>query len=97
MDSIRYYVVQVDDRYYEGEIDFLTFTDDEEQAFAFKDIATANQLANEINGIVLTREVSYMELEDLSAQYLVEYEALPKEERDTIESFCRELSIGMYE
>jgi len=97
MDSIRYYVVQVDDRYYEGKIDFLTFTDDEEQAFAFKDIATANQLAHEINGIVLTREVSYMELEDLSAQYLVEYEALPKEERDTIESFCRELSIGMYE
>ncbi|MDM5250057.1 hypothetical protein [Lysinibacillus sp. G4S2] len=97
MDSIRYYVVQVDDRYYQGEIDLLTFTDDEEQAFAFTDIATANQLANEINGIVLTREVSYKELEDLSAQYLVEYEALPKEERDTIEAFCRELSIGMYE
>jgi hypothetical protein len=97
MDSIRYYVVQVDDRYYQGNMDLHTFTDDEEQAFAFKDIVTANQMANEINGIVLTREVSYKELEDLSAQYLIEYEALPKEERDTIESFCRELSIGMFE
>jgi len=97
MDSIRYYVVQVNDRYYQGEIDLQPFTDDEEQAFAFADIVAANQLANEINGIVLTRDVSYQELEDLSAQYLIEYEALPKEERDTIESFCRELSIGMLE
>ncbi|MDD1502980.1 hypothetical protein PVA17_09440 [Lysinibacillus sp. CNPSo 3705] len=97
MDSIRYYVVQVDNGYYQGEIDLLTFTDDEEQAFAFTDIVAANELANEVNGIVLTREVSYKELEDFSAQYLVEYEALPKEERDTIESFCRELSIGMFE
>ncbi|MEB2300419.1 hypothetical protein LAV72_12410 [Lysinibacillus xylanilyticus] len=97
MDSIRYYVVQVNDRYYQGEIDLQPFTDDEEQAFAFADIVAANQLANEINGIVLTRDVSYQELEDLSAQYLIEYEALPKEERDTIESFCRELSIGMFE
>ncbi len=97
MDSIRYYIVQVDDRYYQGEIDLLTFTDDEEQAFAFTDIVTANQLANEVNGIVLTREVSYKELEDLSEHCLVEYEALSKNERDAIESFCRELSIGMYE
>lgn len=97
MDSIRYYVVQVDDRYYQGDVDLHTFTDDEEQAFAFTDIVAANELANEIKGIVLTREVSYKELEDLSVQYLVEYGALPKEERDTIESFCRELSIGMYE
>ncbi|MFB7158006.1 hypothetical protein [Lysinibacillus sp. NPDC056232] len=97
MDSIRYHVVQVNDRYYQGEIDLQPFTDDEEQAFAFTDIVAANQLAHEINGIVLTRDVSYQELEDLSAQYLIEYEALPKEERDTIESFCRELSIGMYE
>ncbi|KOS63830.1 hypothetical protein [Lysinibacillus sp. FJAT-14222] len=97
MNSIRYYVVQVDNRYYQEKTDPLTFTDDEEQAFAFTDIAAANQWANEVNGIVLTREVSYKELEDLSAQYLVEYEALPKEERDTIESFCRELSIGIYE
>ncbi|MGE7948140.1 hypothetical protein [Lysinibacillus sp. NPDC093688] len=97
MDSIRYYVVQVNDRYYQGEVDLQPFTDDEEQAFAFKDIVAANQLANEINGIVLTRDVSYQELEDLSAQYLIEYEALPKEERDTIESFCGELSIGMFE
>lgn len=97
MNSIRYYVVQVNDLYYQGEIDLQPFTDDEEQAFAFTDIVAANQLANEINGIVLTRDVSYQELEDLSAQYLIEYEALPKGERDTIESFCRELSIGMYE
>ncbi|MFE3573662.1 hypothetical protein [Lysinibacillus sp. NPDC059133] len=97
MDSIRYYVVQVNGRYYQGEIDLQSFTDDEEQAFAFTDIVAANQLAHEINGIVLTRDVSYQELEDLSAQYLIEYEALPKEERDRIESFCRELSIGMYE
>ncbi|MFJ7734627.1 hypothetical protein ACIQXF_22605 [Lysinibacillus sp. NPDC097231] len=97
MDSIRYYIVQVDNRYYQGEIDLLTFTDDEEQAFAFTDIVVANQLANEVNGIVLTREVSYQELEDLSEHYLVEYEAMPKEERDAIGSFCRELSIGMFE
>jgi len=94
MDSIRYYVVQVNDRYYQGEIDLQSFTDDEEQAFAFTDIVAANELAQEINGIVLTRDVSYKELEDLSAQYLIEYEALPKEERDSIESFCWELSIG---
>ncbi|MGE7691445.1 hypothetical protein ACQKMI_19830 [Lysinibacillus sp. NPDC097214] len=97
MDSIRYYVVQVNDRYYQGEVDLQPFTDDQEQAFAFTNIVAANQLAHEINGIVLTRDVSYQELEDLSAQYLIEYEALPKEERDTIESFCRELSIGMFE
>jgi len=78
-------------------MDLQPFTDEEEQAFAFTDIVAANHLAHEVNGIVLTREVSYQELEDLSAQYLVEYEALPKEERDTIESFCRELSIGIYE
>ncbi|MCL1697359.1 hypothetical protein [Lysinibacillus sp. BPa_S21] len=97
MDSIRYYVVQVDNRYYQGEVDLQPFTDDEEQAFAFTDIVTANQLANEVNGIVLAREVSYQELEDFSAQYLVEYDALPKKERDTIESFCRELHLGIYE
>ncbi|OXS74038.1 hypothetical protein B1B04_10515 [Lysinibacillus sp. KCTC 33748] len=97
MDSIRYYVVQVNDLYYQGEIDLQSCTDDEEQAFTFTDIVAANELAHEINGIVLTRDVSYKELEDLSAQYLIEYEALPKEERDTIESFCRELSLGMFE
>ncbi len=97
MNSIRYYVVQVNDLYHQGEIDLQPFTDDEEQAFAFTDIVAANELAHEINGIVLTRDVSYKELEDFSAQYLIEYEALPKEERDTIESFCRELSLGMFE
>lgn len=94
MDSIVYYLVQVDNRYYQGKIDRYTFTEDEEQAYAFIDIMDASQLATEVNGIILTREVSYEGLEDLSEQHLAEYEALPQEERDAIELFCRELSMG---
>lgn len=91
MDSIIYYIVQVNKCYYQGQVDLQTFTDDEEQAYSFMDIAIAYQLATKINGTVLTREVSYVELEQNSIQHKLEYQALPSEERDRIESFCSKL------
>ena len=97
MDSIIYYIVQVNDSYYQGQIDLQTFIDDEEQAFTFLDIAIAYQLATKINGTVLTREVSYVELEQNSIQHKLEYEALPSKERDRIESFCSKFIVGVYE
>ncbi|MFJ7738662.1 hypothetical protein ACIQ2D_20315 [Lysinibacillus sp. NPDC097287] len=93
MESIIYYVVQVNDCFYKEKIGIPTFTSDEEQAFAFTDISDAHQLAAQISGAVLAREVSYKELEELSVQQRFEYEAFPKNERDRIESFCRELKI----
>ncbi|KOS70339.1 hypothetical protein AEA09_02270 [Lysinibacillus contaminans] len=95
MDSITYYIVQVNDCYYQGQIDLQTFTDDEEQAFTFIDIAIAYQLSIKINGTVLTREISYVELEQNSIQHKLEYEALPSKERDRIESFCSKLNAGI--
>lgn len=97
MASILYYVVQVEHCYYQKTVDGPKFTADEEQAFAFTDITDAEQLAIEVHGTVLTREVSYEELEALSAHHWAEYEALSKEERDAIESICRELKIERYE
>lgn len=97
MKAIPYYIVQVNNCYYQEKLDLHTFTDDEEQALAFTDIMAAQHMATEVDGTVLTREVSYEELEQLSAPQRLEYEALPSEERDSIESFCRTLHIGMYE
>ena len=93
MESILYYMVQVDNCYYQEKIDLHTFTDDEEQAFAFTDITAAQHMATEVGGTVITREVSYEELEQLSVPQRLEYEALSKEERDTIESFCGALHV----
>lgn len=93
MESIIYYLVQVNGCFYQGKIDSPTFTNDEEQAFAFTDIMAAFLLASEVNGTVLTREVSYKELEEISVLQSLEYEILPKNERDKIESFCKKLCI----
>lgn len=97
MESIIYYLVQIDEIYYQGRIDLCTFTSDEEQAFAFLDFNSAQKIASQINGIVITREVRYEELDELSNQYSLEYEALPTKERNRIESFCRTLTIGEYD
>jgi len=72
-------------------------TTDEEQAFAFTNSDTAEQLATKVNGTVLTREVSFEELEELSEDHWTEYNALPKDERDIIESFCSKLKLGIDE
>ena len=87
MESVIYYVVQVDGCFFQNKIGFPTFTNDEEQAFAFTDIAAAHQVAGEISGTVLKRVVSYEELEELSVQQRLEYESLPKNEHDKIKSF----------
>lgn len=97
MESIIYYLVQINDGYYQGQIDLRALTNDEEQAFAFTDYASAQKIASQINGIVIIKEVRYEELDELSKQYTLEYEALPIKERIKIESFCRMLAIGEYE
>ncbi|MFJ7953679.1 hypothetical protein ACIQZG_19440 [Lysinibacillus sp. NPDC096418] len=96
MDSIKYYVVQVEDCFYQKKIDIPIFTNDEEQAFAFTSIVAAHQLAAEISGSVLARAVSYEELEELSEQQRLEYEALSKKEQDRIKCFLTELTITSF-
>jgi len=97
MASIIYYVVQVENSYYHGSNDNPMFTTDEEQAFAFMNSEAAEQLAAKVNGAVLIKEVSFEELEELSADHWTEYNALPKDERDIIESFCSKLQLGIDE
>ena len=97
MASIIYYIVQVESSYYHGLNDMLMLTEDEEHAFAFTNSKAAEQLAAKVNGTVLTREVSFEELEELSADHWTEYNALPKDERDIIESFCSKLQLGIDE
>ncbi|QGG49562.1 hypothetical protein [Lysinibacillus pakistanensis] len=97
MASIIYYIVQLGNSYYHGSDEDSMLTTDEEQAFAFTNSDTAEQLATKVNGTVLTREVSFEELEELSADHWTEYNALPKDERDIIESFCSKLKLGIDE
>lgn len=73
------------------------FTTDEEQAFAFMNSEAAEQVAAKVSGTVLTREVSLEELEELSKDHWTEYNALSKDERDIIESFCSNLWLGIDE
>lgn len=97
MASIIYYIVQMGNSYYHGSTDNPLFTTDEEQAFAFMNSEAAEQVAAKVSGTVLTREVSFEELEELSADHWTEYNALPKDERDIIESFCSNLQLGIDE
>jgi len=97
MVSIIYYIVQLGNSYYRGSDEDSMLTTDEEQAFAFTNSDAAEQLATKVNGTVLTREVSLEELEELSADHWTEYNALPKDERDIIESFCSNLWLGIDE
>lgn len=97
MESIIYYIVQVNDCYYQGQLDLHTFTDNEEQAFAFTKLTSAHQMATKFNGNLLRREIRYEELEELSVQQRLEYELLSEKERKRIESFCKDLYTEMYE
>lgn len=97
MASIIYYIVQMENSYYHGLNENSMFTTDEEQAFAFTNSEAAEQLAAKVNGTVQTREVSYEELEELSAEQWTEYNALPEDERNIIESFCSKLQLGIDE
>lgn len=97
MASIIYYIVQLGNSYYHGSDEDSMLTTDEEQAFAFTNSDAAEQLATKVNGTVLTRKVSFEELEELSADHWTEYNALPKDERDIIESFCSKLKVGIDE
>lgn len=97
MASIIYHIVQLGNSYYHGSDEDFVLTTDEEQAFAFPNSDAAEQLAVKVNGTVLTREVSFEELERLSADHWTEYNALPKDERDIIESFCSKLRLGLDE
>ncbi|MFF2754020.1 hypothetical protein ACFVR1_09795 [Psychrobacillus sp. NPDC058041] len=91
LEEVIYYVVQIGEHYYKHTDDIATTTKDEEQAYAFTNLANAKQKAIEMEGVVRKREVSYKELQELSEQHEEEYTRLPVEEREIIETFCQNL------
>ncbi|MEG0258331.1 MAG: hypothetical protein RR595_02435 [Lysinibacillus sp.] len=90
-----YYLIQVGEQFVANRDCECSFIEDEEQARAFIDITAANGAAIEVDGIVVTRKVRYEELEELSVQQKVEYEAFSKDERNKIAAFCKELAITL--
>lgn len=91
LEEVIYYVVQIGEHYYKYTDGIASFTEDEEQAYAFTNLTDAKQKAKEMKGAVRKREVSYKELQDLSEQHEEEYMSLPVEEREKIETFCQYL------
>ena len=81
LDTVMYYVVQIEEHYYKHTDGIGTFTKDEEQACAFTNLADAEQKAIEVKGAVRKREVSYKELHELSKQHEEEYMRLPASEK----------------
>ncbi|WP_391119188.1 hypothetical protein [Psychrobacillus sp. L3] len=91
LEKVIYYVVQIGERYYKHTDGIATYTEDEEQAYAFTNLADVKEKAIEIQGTVHKREVSYKELQELSEQHEEEYMRLPVEEKEAIETFCQYL------